>query len=242
MQVVWGSSVPLDAPPHCGGPQRWIFKESAERFHLPLQANYNTGVEFTHESRNIWPLMLDRLRAMPRDEVALTTDTWDVFFCAGPEEIEAKFRAFGKGVLFCMETNPFPPENARWGEYPPGPTRWRYINGGQIMGYAGALLDLFEHPDFWDWNVIKYNQEAYNRWWMLHPDCPDFALDFYCQVFCCIYDSGLKPSIAETLEVRLDPAAKYRRIYNRETGSYPATIHGNGQFSVQAARMWEQLR
>jgi hypothetical protein len=249
MKVIYGSSLPIedDSDLH-GHRQPAMFRESLARFGIPAE-NVTLGLPPSNSREWVLDIFRRILSPLPADEIVLLTDAWDVFFCTGLEEIERTYLAFQKPIVFSMETNLFPPEVARFGAVPRPLgrcTRWRYINGGQMMGRAGDLLALHEEPDFWVDGVCN-NQEALNRWWIRHPRCENFATDTCCLLFCALYDNGhMHPRVGTALEVRADQrqhaVPSWRRVRNRETESWPCTIHGNGGFAEHAMSLWRKMR
>ncbi|MCK9570794.1 hypothetical protein M0R72_17725 [Candidatus Pacearchaeota archaeon] len=239
MKLLYASSIPIDAPLNKGGPNRWMFRESLKKYGIQGE-NFTLGCTFNHNGDDTWWRLLKALEAHPSNEVVLVSDAWDVFFTTGLEAIERTFLSFDAPIVFAMETNLFPPEIPRFGPLPEAPTRWRYINGGQIIGRAGALLNLFNTPDFWPRELCWCNQEAYNRWWILHPDSKDFALDFHCKLFCNLYDNHkMDRPVLDAIEVRELYGVKH--LYNNETETYPCSFHGNGGWGPTAAKLWRMI-
>jgi hypothetical protein len=220
-----------------GHRQPWIFVESARAFGVAYE-NQTLGRQHDWTGRANIPLFCERLTRLPADEIVLITDPWDVFFCAGVEEIERKFLAAETPLLFAAETNLFPPDTAALGMFPPAPTRFRYIKGGQLLGRAAALLALFQAPDFW-LPPVMCDQQAYNAWWMRHPD--RLKVDHRCEIFQTLFnDPASGPGITDVLTPEaVDGKTRWR---NTETGSLPAMIHGNGGTAATAAQLWIQIR
>jgi len=232
--VLYASSIPIEDDRDLSrNRQPWMFRQSLARFGIPAK-NITLGLVFSHDAKQTWPHLLKTIGEIERDTIVLLTDAWDTFFCCGLDEIREKFLAFQRDIVFSMETNLFPVEVTRFGPIPPSPTSWRFINGGQIIGRAGALYNLFTRPDFWRRGECWCNQEAYNRWWILHPDATDFALDFHCQIFCAIWGGGQNA-------IRVRHHKDVRRLYNTETDSYPCSIHGNGAHAIEASNFWRLM-
>jgi hypothetical protein len=216
-----------------------MFRESLTKYSIPAE-NFTLGCNFNHDGNDTWWRLLKVLEHQATDEIVLVTDAWDVFFTTGLEQIEQAFLEFNSPIVFAMETNLFPPEVAGFGTLPEAPTRWRYINGGQIIGRAGVLLDLFNEPDFWPKPLCWCNQSAYNRWWINHPDSKDFALDFYCRLFCNLYDNHkMERPVLDAIEVHCTTEGK--RLYNNETKTHPCSFHGNGGWAPAAAKLWRMI-
>jgi hypothetical protein len=242
MKIIYGSSLPIEDDSNLGlHRQPQLFRESAAKHRLRT-SNATLGCKFTFTLEDLTWRIIKALRDEDPNQAIVLTDAWDVFFCARTEEIKEKFLSFNKPIVLSMETNLYPAEiPERFGMTPDAPTRWRYINGGQMAGYAGALADFWENPNVWT-RECCCNQEAYNRWWILHPDCPGFALDFHCKLFCAIYDNGhCGPAVLDSLVPMVD-ASGQKRIFNKETGEWPCSIHGNGGRALEAMRLWRSIQ
>ena len=240
MKIFYGSSISLydDSDP---GPSRQprMFRESLARYGIEA-TNLTLGVRYAsererHTRSGSYGIVMAALRATAPGELVLFTDAWDVFFAAGIGEMETKFKAFGRPFVFSTELILWPEELANIGEYPPAPTRWRYINGGGMIGYALALEEMYFKAWSPDGNDPRLrpewsNQQALNLWVIRHPE--DFAgcLDHQCSIF-----QTLAHGAHRSIEIRDG------RIYNAETGQYPCVVHGQGGHAETALRLWEQL-
>jgi len=170
--------------------------------------------------------MIDVCRSVPRNEIILFSDGWDVFYNAGPQEILDKFLAADTPVLLhaerqywsgCEDPN-FP--------HPRSPTSFGHVNGGGVVAYAGAFADILSAPDFWP-AAAGNNQMALEHWYDHHPDT--CKLDHYCHVFQWYY-SGVAVDVVGD------------RVVNFETNSKPSIIHGCGGHAFWASEMWRRVR
>ena len=91
----------------------------------------------------------DLIRAECNESIVLLTDAHDTFLAAPVERTLAVFRQLGSGIVFSTE------KMYTWGE--PGDKtyydahgrgEYRYLNGGGLMGYVGALRRLLEQVIF----------------------------------------------------------------------------------------------
>lgn len=176
--------------------------------------------------------IINWLKTLPRDEIVMYVDAWDSFFTDSLVNIEAVFRAFDVPIVHAAELSLFPGENL--GEYPPAPTRWRYINGGGFIGYAGSILDMYTDAAFWP-ECCTCNQAAYHHWFIRHQDV--VAVDYYCRLWCCLYKVDVP---AEVCCATLPSGV--RRITNLVTDTLPCVIHGNSGLKALAAQLWTEMR
>ena len=114
------------------------------------------------------------------------------------------------------------------------PTRWRYTNGGGLLGHAVVIRQFYQ--DVWiDTDppepCERSNQHATNLHVIRCPEDFDGKLDHYCEVFQTLAYEGWK-----SLEVRDG------RVYNRETDSYPCIVHGQGGHAEIAMRFWRAMQ
>ena len=139
-----------------------------------------------------------------------------------------------------MESNRFPvgeqfgEQNLdRYGQHPKAPTRYRYVCGGGLIGEAQAIAEFYCRV--WDKNEYN-NQFCINRELILHPEQFAGRLDYYCNIFQTLFDPGLQPSLISTLTVQSG------RVCNKETGTQPCLVHGNGGFTKPLADLWKQVK
>lgn len=235
MKCITCSNIPLEDDSNLSiRRQPWMFRESCQRFGWTFE---NLALGIQHEWTGVpWvPLFIYYLRHQDPLDVVMYIDCWDSFLCAPPAEMEAKFRTIGQPVVFAGETNLYPTECKEYGPYPPGRSRWRYANGGGWIGYAGDLLAMYTHPEFWPKGPqCNCNQAAFNDW-VVHAKGPGMV-DSGCELFCCLYDDGAtKPPVMSVLEVHGG------FVINRETRSLPCAIHGNGGRAMEAIQLWRQI-
>lgn len=168
---------------------------------------------------------------MDPSEIVLFTDCWDAFFSGTVSDIEYEFKGFKKPIVHSAEINLYPPECEELRSiYPKSPTRYRFINGGGTIGYAGALLARYRRKDFWEYPRVQINQHAYHEWSCKY----DIGIDHNCRIFQCLV--GDNETTNRTLQVREG------RIFNTETNSRPSIIHGPGGGALWAAWYWERLK
>ena len=223
MRVITICSRPLDDDTDLSDSrQPYMMRESIQRFGIPLEVKI---MPFDHGGWSHLAWFKAELARMPRDTIVLTTDCWDAFFAGTAAEIEAEFLRFEVGIVHAVEHYLWPADEQILSKYPPSPTAYRFINGGGMIGYAGSLLDRYEHKAFWNWPRVTINQQAYHEWLCRYPDSA--KLDHYCRIF----------------QVRTDDLrTRGGRVYNKETGSRPLVVHGPGGGARKAAELWERLK
>ncbi len=225
MRVITICSRPLDDDSDLSDSrQPYMMRQSIARFQIPLEVKI---MPFDHGGWSHVPWMEAELARMERDEIVLFTDCWDAFFAGTMAEIEQEFLRFDAGIVHSAQCWIWPEDDRLRDAYPQSPTQYRYINGGGIIGYAGALLDRYNHREFWDWPRVQLNQQAYHEWLLRHPD--SVAVDRHCRIF-QVVEHG------ERLKVRGE------RLHNLETGSQPLLIHGPGGNARHVAAIWERLK
>jgi hypothetical protein len=211
-----------------------MFKESIERFNIPMENLWHEGVEHDWTGGVRKKLVLDYLEHVPCDEPVLLTDAWDAFFCGSAELIESTFRSFGSPVVVQTECNLWPKDGEFLPVLPRATTRWKYACGGGYVGYAGAIKTMFTAEDYWpSWAIC--DQSAFNDWAARHPESA--ALDDHCQIFLCLYDDGkARPPIGSSIA----PITGRVRLLDLHT--HPLVIHGGGGFAHAALRLWDTIK
>lgn len=89
-------------------------------------------------------LLYDRVRQLDDDQIVCAVDAFDVFFCAGAEEIERKFLAMDCDCLFSAE-RAYSHQYPKYRRFYDGlltQSPYRYLNSGSIIGYAHALKTI----------------------------------------------------------------------------------------------------
>jgi len=178
-----------------------------------------------------WRGFIDRLlvfkeylRMLPAETLVLFTDAYDAVLTAPldidphvwGEELETRFKAHDTDVLFSAETSCYPwPHVAHM--YPESPTKYRYINGGGFVGYAGALLAMILAGD----PTQSPCDQAYFTYYYLSlrqsRPYPRIKLDVYQTIFQTTYAISWSHF-----------TIRQGRLYNTDTDTQPLLIHFNG--------------
>ncbi len=149
-----------------------------------------------------------------------------LFFAADKEIILDRFLAMNIPGLFAAETNLYSHPKLR-DQFPPSPTRFRYLNTGTYIGYVGYLRQLFE-------NISPISPSECDQAQMItyylagHQD--EIYLDYHCELFFPLY--GLK---------RKHVRVSGKKVHSVLTGSTPCVIHGNGNSASLYRYIFYQL-
>lgn len=155
------------------------------------------------------------------------TDSYDLLWAAGKDEILSKFLAYNSPIVFGSERYPWPkPEQAK--DYPPCPYPTRFLNAGFWMAtteYAMKLAEILSH----DAQNRKQDDQGFCIDLFLSKKLP-IALDNKCSLlYCCNMDSLDHLSLENG------------RIKAVETGEFPCMFHGNGNADIGRLYPWLNL-
>uniref|UniRef100_H2ZIJ1 procollagen-lysine 5-dioxygenase n=1 Tax=Ciona savignyi TaxID=51511 RepID=H2ZIJ1_CIOSA len=155
--------------------------------------------------------------------VLFFTDSYDVIFTAGKDEILSKFKEFNANLIFSAETTIWPDATLK-DLYPEVTVGKRFLCSGGIIGYA---------PTFW---------KTINMWDI--EDKEDDQL-YYTKIY---LNTTLRAQLNATLdhtsklvqninfaksELEVVQEETISRIQNTKYHTYPAVIHGNGPTKME---------
>jgi hypothetical protein len=92
-------------------------------------------IHYLREELKSWPEL--------EDHIVMFTDSYDVVFCASPQEILKKFRSFQSELVFSTEKTCWPDESIV-DQYPKVDTDYKYLNSGGFIGYANRILEIID--------------------------------------------------------------------------------------------------
>ncbi len=92
-------------------------------------------IHYLREELKSWPEL--------EDHIVMFTDSYDVVFCASPQEILKKFRSFQSELVFSTEKTCWPDESIM-DQYPQVDTEYKYLNSGGFIGYANRILEIID--------------------------------------------------------------------------------------------------
>jgi hypothetical protein len=165
-------------------------------------------------------------KGLIKTKYIIFSDCWDLVFCATPEEIIEKYLAFNSDLVISSEKNCFPGDLKEEYDKLPATSSYKYLNSGMIVGTVDSLLTTLEAMevekipnDYYDpernCNVHFNDQFEYQKIFLKQP--VNIKLD-YDQILCNTLHS-VRPEELDFSE---------KRIRNKETGSYPCSLHLNG--------------
>jgi len=201
-----------------------LMLRSASAHGLSVQL-YGVGQPFVPHGADAQVAKLADLMAKEKlANLVLVTDCRDVLFTANVIEIIAEFRSFGKNLVMSAEQNCWPPDpeivKFFYGESPHG---YDYVNAGQYIGTWESVRFCLDHL------LNQYRAKHYpgadnsQGWWMaakMRGEL-DFVLDSGCRIFQTM-SGGASGHII----------VRNRRVVNRETHTFPCSVHFNGNPSV----------
>jgi hypothetical protein len=148
-------------------------------------------------------------------DVFLFTDSYDVVFQAGWDEILAKFQKLNSPIVFGAESYCWPDINQA-GRYPPTPARCPYLNAGMWIATREAAIPFTQELAAIAAKREKCDQGICADMFLgkQHP----IVLDTACSLlFCCNMNS------LDFLHLE-----QGKRPQCKDTGEMPAMFHGNG--------------
>ncbi len=167
------------------------------------------------------------LEKVPKHDVVLFIDAYDILLLANEKTILDKFFSMKTSLVIAAETNCFPfPHLAPY--FPPSPTKFKYLNSGSYIGYAGFIQQIYEDlspiPDDID------DQGLLSVYFLHHPE--KLTLDYRCNLFLPLYQVKKK-------ELFLD--ANKKIVKSLITSTEPCLIHGNGPAKVLYQHIFDTI-
>lgn len=154
-------------------------------------------------------LFKEYLQTVDNDEdVILFTDSYDVVFNQGPDELLSRWSNMGEGLLFTAEKTCWPdPKLER--VYPETIFDYRFLNSGGFIGRAGDLKVLTQtRCEDSDDDQLYYTLKFLNS--------EGISLDYDVEIFQTLNSSFDDVEVIEGV------------VYNKVTETYPVVVHANG--------------
>jgi len=233
LHVYTVSTAPLAEVPLSKRARPDIMLASAAAFGVDLHVELTPAVGTSRMRHKIVGarVVLERL---PPDDILLMSDGWDVFFSGNAAGILEEYRKLDSPVVISGECRLFPRLD-EFANYPEAPTKYRYCNSGGIIGTVREYRELHDHylaTERWDpdWGCQRLWHSAF----LARPDL--LAIDYQCRIFQTLAqpDNGTPP----TADLHFVDG----RIHNRDTGSTPYLVHGNGPRTQLAVQLWEKQK
>ncbi|XP_030041541.1 procollagen-lysine,2-oxoglutarate 5-dioxygenase 1 isoform X1 [Microcaecilia unicolor] len=157
------------------------------------------------------------------DLIVLFTESYDVIFASGPEEILKKFKQAKSQVVFSAETLLYPYRRLDY-QHPPVREGKKYLGSGGFIGYVSSLQKLV---DEWEGSDDDSDQLFYTKIYLdpVKKEKINISLDHRCRIFQNLYGA--------LDEVVLKFENGNVRLRNIVYDTLPVVIHGNGPTKVQ---------
>jgi hypothetical protein len=197
-------------------------KKSCEKFHIPL-VFFGWGQEYRGASWRL-KILYEQLLERERDyDYVLLVDGFDTVFATGLRDIMRTYASMKTRFLMSAETNCWPPVDPGPQDYPPAPTRYRYVNSGGYICKMDYLIHVMTELGVTSLPDYRSDQQFWAGVYVWGKT--EMKLDYYCQVFQCLFDAQ-------------DDLTFERKIFNHTTGSTPFIIHGNGRTDMTRVKQF----
>eukprot|EP00276_Gloeochaete_wittrockiana_P003503 CAMPEP_0184656442 /NCGR_PEP_ID=MMETSP0308-20130426/16508_1 /TAXON_ID=38269 /ORGANISM="Gloeochaete witrockiana, Strain SAG 46.84" /LENGTH=616 /DNA_ID=CAMNT_0027093579 /DNA_START=133 /DNA_END=1980 /DNA_ORIENTATION=+ len=169
------------------------------------------------------------LETLPPSQIVMIMDGYDVQFVAPEDEILERFLAFGSPIVFSAEINCYPADGVL-DRYPAAPTRFKFLNFGGFMGYAGHVAKVLRGLEGYFASGAARNDQHAAHFAYLDGHY-NITLDYFQQLW------GSLVSVCKGPENVYTWADGSGRPLNRATNVKPAMIHFNGP-GRRCVRSW----
>lgn len=164
-------------------------------------------------------LVKDYVSNLPKDDIVLFVDGYDVFINDDLKTITERFIGFNCKVLFAGEKNCWPDKSLE--PFFDGDTAYKYLNSGVYIGYASYICSLIENyiqnsEDDQLFLQKKFIVDKFNATNLYKIDTENYI--FQCLAG-AVEDISVKPN---------------KQLVNKETKCCPCILHGNGGESVKS--------
>ncbi|XP_014782723.1 multifunctional procollagen lysine hydroxylase and glycosyltransferase LH3 [Octopus bimaculoides] len=167
-----------------------------------------------------------------KDLIIMFTDSYDVVFTNGSEDILSKYKKLGSRVVFAAEGFCWP-DHTLAKQYPAvSGAEKRFLNSGGFMGVAKDIHEIVtfkpignKEDDQLYYTKIFLNKELRTRW--------DIKLDTKSAIF-----QNLNGALGEIM-VKFKGAHSF--LYNVKTRQTPTVVHGNGPVKEEFSRIANYL-
>ncbi|XP_072047684.1 procollagen-lysine,2-oxoglutarate 5-dioxygenase 1-like [Amphiura filiformis] len=171
------------------------------------------------------------------DTIIMFSDSYDVIFTTGQEEIIKKFKAFNASIVFSAENLLWPDQSVR-SEYPVIATGYPYLCSGLYIGYAPYVYKAVTYTDIEDeeddqlhFTKLYLDKKKREEW--------PIKLDHLATLFQNL--NGARD------DVKLRFEGRNSLLHNIKFNTVPICIHGNGpsklhlnQLGNYLVNMWSQ--
>jgi hypothetical protein len=191
-------------------------------------------------------LYTQELRSIPRDEIVICVDAYDVIAVGPPEEAMSKFLDMHHPVVFSGQRY-FPGQSwiRNLADKLMSDSHEQFIKNriddqydysrpcmGLLIGYAGKLLELFiALLDIEKAEAINNDQILLNKYYLKNPE--SIFLDSSCTMFQNLWRTGwglfgkIDPHNSKSeIDIYFDERYKIKRVRNKKFKTSPCFIHG----------------
>ncbi|XP_073435216.1 procollagen-lysine,2-oxoglutarate 5-dioxygenase 2 isoform X1 [Dendrobates tinctorius] len=157
------------------------------------------------------------------DLILLFTDSYDVIFAGGPEELLRKFQQSNHKVVFAAEALVWPDKRLA-DKYPVVRSGKRYLNSGGFIGYLSNVKQIVQQ---WTLQDNDDDQLFYTKVYInqLQREHINITLDHKSRIF-----QNLNGAVDEVV---LHFENGRARAQNTQYDTFPILVHGNGPTKVQ---------
>jgi hypothetical protein len=158
----------------------------------------------------------DELKSWPEleDHIVMFTDSYDVVFSSGPEEILQKFRNTDAQIVFSAEKTCWPNEELS-DQYPEVISEYRFLNSGGFIGYANQIMSLIDQEvDITYDDQLFYTEKFLD---IQQKDLEFIKLDYNQDIF-----QTLNQSITD---VEQNDSGRFINLVHK---TKPCVVHANG--------------
>lgn len=173
-------------------------------------------------------LVREQLDHIDNDGLVVFTDSHDLVFQAGIEDLVRNFDLYDKPIVFSSERDIGWPHSCEILPETPN-TLYRALNSGFYMAYAGAAREMLDEAWEKDFSNGSENDQGKMQIWFSNN--PDKATVDYLNALVCT--SQRDDWVAVDLEYHGG------MIYNKHTKTFPCVFHGAGHVDMRP--MYETL-
>ena len=160
-------------------------------------------------------LLKEELKSYESDDIILFSDSYDVIFLSGEEEIMKKYNEIQSDVVFAGEKTCWPNVSMKSIFKDKGP--YKYINSGGFIGKVGVIREIIG-IDF---------EDTYDDQYLIHSRYEQFIDSIKIDTECSIFQTSCNDT--EDLEILFER----NRIKNKLYNTLPCHYHGNGSSNVK---------
>ncbi len=160
-------------------------------------------------------LLKEELKEYDSDDIIFFSDSYDVIFLSGENDIMKKYKNFESDVVFAGEKTCWPNKSMEPIFKDKGP--YKYINSGGFIGKVGIIREIID-VDF---------EDSYDDQYLIHSRYEKFINHIKIDTKCEIFQTSCNDT--DDLEIIFDT----NRLQNNLYHTFPCHYHGNGSSNVK---------